>query len=118
MARYRVFFYRDYKGREPMREWLEELRRYQPHLAQTASRLLQELQELGPDMRPPKVKSFRHKGVLVHELRKRTREGAMRIYYLRFDRVFLAVAGEVKKEDHPDERLLDLVVQAYQEEVN
>ncbi|BCZ93198.1 hypothetical protein TthAA37_23870 (plasmid) [Thermus thermophilus] len=62
MARYRVVFYRDHKGREPMRDWLEELRRYRLHLAQTASRLL--------------------------------------------------------KQDHPDERLLDLVVQAHQEEVN
>jgi hypothetical protein len=30
----------------------------------------------------------------------------------------LVVAGELKNENRPDERLLDLVVQAYREEVN
>ncbi len=114
-----MVFYQDPKGREPFREWLEELKRFRPHLHQLAMRLLRELQELGTDeMRPPKVKSFRRKGVLIHELRKLTQEGAMRIYFLRLGSTFLVVAGELKKEDQPDKRLLDLVVRAHREEVN
>ncbi|WP_243092376.1 MULTISPECIES: hypothetical protein [Thermus] len=77
-----MVFYQDPKGREPFREWLEELKRFRSHLHPLAMRLLSELQELGTDeMRPPRVKSFRREGVLIHELRKRTQEGAMRIFF-------------------------------------
>ena len=116
MAQYRVVFYQDPKGREPMRDWLDELQRRRSNLAGVAMKLLKDLQELGP--RVSKAKSFRYKGVLIYELRKRTPEGAMRIYYLRFRNVFMAVAGEIKTEDEADTRLLELVVRAYQEEVN
>ncbi|WP_105317361.1 type II toxin-antitoxin system RelE/ParE family toxin [Thermus tenuipuniceus] len=111
MGRYRVVFHVDAKGRSQAQDWLDNLKRQNPKLHAFALRLLRMLEEQGPDLRPPLAKPLAHLGAPIWELRHRT---GIRLYYWRQEELlFVVAAGEVKDQDSPDPKLLELAVQAY-----
>ncbi|TBH17455.1 type II toxin-antitoxin system RelE/ParE family toxin [Thermus thermamylovorans] len=111
MGRYRVEFYVDAKGRSQVQDWLENLKRHNPKLHAFALRLLRTLEEQGPDLRPPLAQPLAYLEAPIWELRHRT---GIRLYYWRQgELLFIVAAGEVKDQNRPDPKLLNLAVQAY-----
>ncbi|BDG29811.1 type II toxin-antitoxin system RelE/ParE family toxin [Thermus thermophilus] len=113
MAQYRVELYRDARGYSQVLEFFNTLKRSNPKLLAFAQRLLKNLEEHGPDLRPPLAKPLKGLQAPIWELRH---PSGLRLYYWRQGAtLFVVAAGEVKKDDKPDPALLELAVRAYRE---
>jgi len=113
VARYRVELYRDARGYSQVLEFFDFLRRSNPKLWAFALRLLNTLEQQGPDLRPPLAKPLKGLGAPIWELRH---PSGLRLYYWQQERtLFVVAAGEVKKGDKPDPALLEYAVAAYRE---
>lgn len=109
-GRYRVLTYVDNRGRSQLKEWLAELRKSNPQARGIVRRLLQRLQIEGPEMRPPMAK---HIEGPIWELRHRS---GIRLYYWReSEHIFVVAAGELKKKDKADPKLIEYALRAYEE---
>jgi len=107
---YQIEFYEDARGRSQIKEWLLGLRKSNPKAYATAWRLLERLQLEGPEMKPPATKHIQGP---IWELRHNS---GIRIYYWRQGkRLFVAAAGELKKRDKADPKLIQYALRAYQE---
>lgn len=113
MARYRVEFYRSAQGYSQVLEFFGSLRKSNPKLFDFAMRLLSNLEDQGPDLRPPLAKPLKGLQASIWELRHRS---GLRLYYWRQEAtIFVVAAGEIKKGDKPDPTLLEFAVKAYRE---
>jgi hypothetical protein len=113
VAQYRVELYRDSQGYSQVLEFFGRLRKSNPKLFAVAQRLLKNLEDQGPDLRPPLAKPLKGLQAPIWELRHRS---GLRLYYWRQGaKLFIVAAGEVKKQDEADPALLELAVTAYRE---
>ena len=113
MAQYRVELYRDARGYSQVLEFFNTLKRSNPKLLAFAQRLLKNLEEHGPDLRPPLAKPLKGLQAPIWELRH---PSGLRLYYWRQGAtLFVVAAGEVKKRDEADPDLLEFAVKAYRE---
>lgn len=113
MAQYRVELYRDARGYSQVLEFFGRLRRSNPKLFAFAERLLRNLENQGPDLRPPLAKPLKGLQAPIWELRH---PSGLRLYYWRQGAtLFVVAAGEVKKRDEADPDLLEFAVNAYRE---
>jgi len=104
-----VHFYEDARGRSQLKEWLRTLKRSNPRAHAKVMRMIEKLEEHGPNLRMPHAK---HVEGPVWELRK----DELRIYYWQDDeQVFIAAAGEAKQRDEADPQLVSYTLDAYRE---
>lgn len=107
--RYEVVFYQDERGRSQLKEWLRELKRSNPRAHAKVIRMIEKLEDQGPDLRMPHAKHI--KGP-IWELRK----DELRVYYWQDDeRLFIAAAGEAKQRNEADSELIAYALAAHRE---
>ena len=111
-GKYKVLFYEDDRGRSQVKEWLLELGKSNPRARAVVRRLLKRLSIEGPDMRPPMSKRIKGTDSIL-ELRH---DLGIRLYYWRDDETtFVVAAGELKKKNKADQRLIAYSQRAYAE---
>ena len=96
MPRTQVYFYADEKGRSPVLEWLQELRRKNARAYAKCVAAVQELASKGHELRRPLAD---HLGGGVYELRVRLGRENYRILYFFHGRNLAVLAHAITKED-------------------
>ncbi len=110
MSQYEVELYEDEDGNSQIKTWLYELQRKQPKVRAKVARMFEKLESLGYELKMPHCK---HVQGPIWELRN---PDGIRVYYFRAGKqVFVAAAGEVKKEDDADSALLQYALKAHKE---
>ncbi|MBI5739624.1 MAG: type II toxin-antitoxin system RelE/ParE family toxin [Nitrospirae bacterium] len=108
-----VDYYKDAKGHEPVKEFLDSL---SLHAKAKMMRLIEFLTERGVLLKEPYTKQIRGK---VRELRVKDKQGAVRILYFTYtDKRFILLHGFIKKTDKTPEREIETAEKRMNEYIN